>query len=65
MLITAWRARTRPTSAALQVFATYDKNVQRIVDAYTRAQKEVKADLQKKLAGRCGGGGGGTRSRGA
>ncbi|KAG2435856.1 hypothetical protein HXX76_007051 [Chlamydomonas incerta] len=35
---------------AEQVFEAYARNVQRIVDAYTRAQKEVKADLTAKLA---------------
>lgn len=36
------------------VFEAYNKNVQRVVDAYTRAVKEVKADLQAKLAGAWG-----------
>ncbi len=40
------------------VFEAYNKNVQRVVDAYTRAVKEVKADLQAKLAGAWGGLGG-------
>ncbi|GIL82688.1 hypothetical protein Vretimale_8267 [Volvox reticuliferus] len=35
---------------AEQVFETYSRNVQRIVDAYSRAQTEIKADLQLKLA---------------
>lgn len=42
---------------AEQVFEAYARNVQRIVDAYTRAQKEVKADLTAKLAGALGGAG--------
>ncbi|KXZ54923.1 hypothetical protein GPECTOR_4g995 [Gonium pectorale] len=32
------------------VFTAYERNIQRIIDAYSRAQKEVKADLQQKLA---------------
>ncbi|GLC45281.1 hypothetical protein PLESTB_000717100 [Pleodorina starrii] len=35
---------------AEQVFDAYSRNVQRIVDAYTRARTEIKADLQLKLA---------------
>ncbi|GLI67421.1 hypothetical protein VaNZ11_011617 [Volvox africanus] len=35
---------------AEQVFETYSRNVQRIVDAYSRAQTEIRADLQLKLA---------------
>ena len=40
---------------AESVLAGYSKNVQRIVDAYSRAQREIKADLQAKLAGEFGG----------
>jgi hypothetical protein len=44
------RASLRAARPA-QIFSAYTRNVQRIVDAFARGQKEIKADLQSKLAG--------------